>query len=404
MSRDRWLLVSIAANALLAAGWLASFAYSSAGRPAPATSAPPRIDPPRLAGSASLAPATIAGESDGAAEWPRWIRSLRAAGVSARLLATLVTADFDHRWENRQRELQHRFERGEIDAATLTHAQGDHDQEQDREVRAALGEADFHAWKKDLVLRDLTFAGVALSPAESDQIYAWRASVEAQRRALEAAHRRGEIDDASLADRAAAVAADGQAKINALLGDARLAVLNLADDGVEVSLRQTTAQLNLPAKEFDELADLQRARVALQNDLDRANASDPSSSARHLAVDAARDEAYERILGPERFDEWRKSADRRYQVMQHYASALYLSDADIANVYASLQQQEKQARDYQLQALAATERGAPANWAAVQDQIDESKRQTEAALRQSLGEERFEKLQRNHVIVFAPGE
>ena len=86
--------------------------------------------------------------------------------------------------------------------------------------------------------------------------------------------------------------------------------------------------------------------------------------------------------------------------MQQYAPAWGLSDGDINNLYDTIQSYEKSVRDYQARAEAVEGQGQSVDWPAVQKALREYAQQTEATLRKSLGDERFNKLKRNNVFAF----
>lgn len=394
MAAPRWFAVSVVTNGLLAAALIASLRSSDGG--AQRIPEKPRIA--RASPFASLAGRAIGSKGVAAPSWTKWVGAVRSTGVAGNALAALIAADFDRRWEVYQRDLQARLERGDIDTKTMTRALAQHDRALENELRDALGDIEFRAWKKGNLLRDFAAAHVSLTAVESDRIFDARVSLERQRRDLEDAHDRGEIDSPALADREAALAAECQAQVGAIVGEARLTEMNAVRDGVDADLRQTLGQFGLSAQEMNSLADLQRAKVSMQTELESRYGSDPSYAARRSAIDAARDAAYESILGPTRFEAWQQATDPRYRVMAEYGAALHLDAGDIASVYATVQAQEKQARAYQLQALSALEQGNRVDWAAVQTQIEASKRTTELSLRRSLGDERFEQLQRNGVM------
>jgi hypothetical protein len=402
MPRDRRLFVSVLANGFLAAGLIWSLvrpAHVPPPLPTAVASRVPVVAPGAKSASSPRGPAE-------AAEWPQWMAELRIAGVPNRVLASVVLTDFDRRWEQTQRKLQRDFDAGEIDSETLMRAATQHDREMESELRQALGETGFRAWQKDRLLHEFTLAGVPMSEEESDRIYQLRRTDEEHRRRLGEAQRRGEIDSLELSSRLGALDSDYQAKLVGVLGEKRINEMNFSGDGVEADVRRHLKRVDIPSGQVEELADVQRARDILQNDL-AAHAGhnaegDPAFEARRLAIDAARDQAFERILGSQSFAEWQKSRDPRFLNLRRYATAWQLNEAEVASVYASIQTQENRTRGYRLRALSAERQGVPTDWAAVQNQIDELAQQTEQSLRRALGDERFERLKRNEVLTMHP--
>ncbi len=402
MLRLRRLTVSLAANALLTAALVTSLLRPPPKAPHQPIASAPSIARPRRSLTTFAPNDPTDGSNSVRPEWTKWIRAVRASGVSGSALATLLIADFERRWEVYAGTLHDRLDAGEIDASAMTRLLARHDRAQERELREALDDAEFRAWKKEVLLRDLTSAHLALTDEERDRVFEARAALEASRRSLEDAHAQGRIDDATLADREAALGRECQAKVNAIIGDERLAEMSAVRDGVDASTRQTLRSFNLPTADLNALADTQRARNTLQADLEKQYGADPSYRARQLAVDAARDSTYESVLGPSRFDVWQKATDPRFQTMVRYSSALHMSASDIAATYATIEGQEKQAQLCQLQALSALESGRPVDWAAVQKEVADAKQNTETSLRAQLGDERFEQLRRNGVVTLTP--
>lgn len=341
---------------------------------------------------------------DPGAEWPKWIAGVRALGVPNALLASLVQADFAQRWERRSRALELRRAAGEIDEEGLARELGDHDEEQARELRAALGEPGFVAWEKDQVLRSFSAANPPLTEAEGEELYRLQKESDSKRRELTAAHARGEIDAVALDTALEALEEAHASEVKSILGGSRVGSADLVDDSARVNLRRQFKALNVPDDQIEKLADLDQARAVLETDLDEssdaAGQSDRSREAERLAVTEARDRAVERIVGPEAFQAWQRMTDPRWGALQKFAPAWNLNEAEAARVYALLQQRDAAARDAQLQALASQPSGGGPDWPAVQRELETQARSTADSLRQLLGPDRFQRMEQNGV--FAP--
>src|SRR2546421_391522 len=104
----RWLALSLAANLVLA-GWL-FFSRRATPPVVTFTNIPvARAHEPAV----SLKPIAVAPRSVG--DWRSWLDQLRLAGVPDKVLAGLATADFEGRWEDQQRELQRKYDNGDLD-------------------------------------------------------------------------------------------------------------------------------------------------------------------------------------------------------------------------------------------------------------------------------------------------
>ncbi|HUR60096.1 MAG TPA: hypothetical protein VM029_20400 [Opitutaceae bacterium] len=403
LARDRmkrWLCLSLLLNAALAGAW-----WHASGRATapdhPVQPVGPHFMARKNAAAGDTTNSAETGPAAKGAEWTRWLGALRGAGVSSRVLAGLVTADFEERWEKRLAQLQRDFEQGRLSLDDLVRIQRGHDAELEKEMRLALGDEGFRQWDKAVVLREMGASALELSTAEGEAAYALRKDLVAQLRAAEAAHDRGELDESDLAERLSTLERDHQEKLKPLLGAERYAALQGRGDDIRGELRRELRKIALEPAQFDALAEARRAsdrehaEVARQEE---GGAKGVDFELRRAAIDAAREREYERVLGPVAYADYQRNNDTRYQVMQRYANAWKISEAEIAGVYATIRSYENTVRGYRQQALAAEQVGQPADWVAVQRRITQYTQQTEDALRRSLGEERFEKLKRHSAL------
>src|SRR5436309_1842477 len=129
MTMNRWLALSLTANLALVS--LLLFARRTATPPIHSSTTPP------VAAKRDL-PANKTPSAPGAgSDWRSWLGQLRADGVPDKVMAGLVVADFENRWEAQQRELQRKFDNGDIDADVLAQADSDHASARDQELRLA---------------------------------------------------------------------------------------------------------------------------------------------------------------------------------------------------------------------------------------------------------------------------
>lgn len=407
MKRHLWLVASVVVNVVLLAALATRWSAvrpSSTPPPSP-TALPPAslgVPVPPVVPAQGMPLGSMA--SAQAAEWPRWLPQLRAAGVSEEILAGLVIADFDTRWDQRLGYLQRQYEAGAIEQTVVAHAHNLGDAEQEQELRLALGDEGFRRWEQRNLLREFAPQQLRLTPAEGDAIYDLRRNLIVQRRGLEQANQRGEIDDADLADRLAAVETDYHARLKPLLGEERYAILNGADAEPNADLRRQLQNVAVSPAQLNALADVRRASDALNAEIDRQWDESPTRELgfemRRLALEAARDREYERVLGSEKFAEFKKANDARYQSLKRFAETWRISHGELENLYATLQNYDRTVGDFRQQAFLAEQKGQPVDWPDLQRAITEFSQQLEQSIRKSLGDERFDRLKRSAVLTF----
>jgi hypothetical protein len=411
MKTDRWLALSLILNGMLGAVVVSLMVYRAPSKvppPAGSSAAPIHTANPRAAAAeddrVASTPVVVGGTAPNAAEWPRWLDQLKRAGVSQKVIAGLVVSDFEARWERRVRDLQERSEKGELDADALGREHAKHDEELENELRVALDEDGFRAWDRENTLRDLPLDRLGLEPAARDTLYALRKNLLLERRQLEEAHRAGTLDDQDLEQRSSKLQTEYQRKLQEVLGDEGYSALNSPGDGATVELKREFKGVPLVDAQFDALLDVRHATDALRSDLERQSEANPSRTAefeaRSEALEAFRNQEYQRVLGPEAFAQFQRDNDQRYQTMKRYASTWNLSSGEIENVYGTLQSYEKAVRDYRQQALQAERQGQHVDWTEVGKTIDQISQQGEQALRASLGDDRFARMKRSSVLFF----
>jgi hypothetical protein len=405
MNPDRRFALSVTLNCVLAGAvaWLvfarspsvheSATTHASGGGERHATA---EKTPTTVVESTENSPAT------GTAEWPKWLKPIRTAGAPPHALASMVMADFERRWSARMADLQNQYQNGTIDMATLTRAMNRRDAEQEAELRAALGDADFREWDKEVTLRGFTPGGKPLSPTESDAVYDLQKALAAKRMKLDEANQRGEIDDEDVAAQMTAADKDYENQLKPILGDERFAALQTGPDESAAELRRQLRVVKADENQFKALLEIRRVTDELQSEVgmqaENAPAAGVDYEARRKAIEAARDREYERVLGPAGFASFQRDNDSRYQAMQRYAAAWKLEGQEIDTVFSQIQSYEKTLRDYRQQAIAAEQRGLPVDWDAVQRGVTQLSQQAEQTFRSTLGEDRFDKLKRNSVL------
>jgi plasmid maintenance system killer protein len=329
------------------------------------------------------------------------VDQLRAAGVSNRVLARFVQADRDEAWEKR-------FEQGRNsgNGDAMAALQLEHDMTLDQDMRAALGEEGFRAWDQERMLREANIGKVALSPEESGTIYNFKKSLQQRQWDLESARLKKTMDDAEINDAANKAYAEYTEQMKALLGEQRYAKsLGMDDETAANNLRQDLAKVGPNDSQFRDLLKAQRDWTDRRSEIEKQYQDSPTSpeyAAKLKALDDARDSEYQRVLGASAFDKLQKEQDGGYSKMKKYQDIWGLNDSSIDYVYGATKYFEKSVQDYQAQANALEAQGQKVDWEAVTKNLQQFTAQSQQALKEYLGQERFEKLQKNGVLQFDP--
>lgn len=400
MNRSPLLVTSLTLNVALAglAAWLA-VARSPRGAVAPAGPAVFAAPATSIA-NAALRTADLATVPSPDAR--AWIPALRAAGVPDAVLAKLAAASFDEQWDKRRRTLRQQWERGELDDDSWAQFNRQHDAELEAALRAAVGDAAFVAWHKAKLLAGLGLERIALSPDETDALYALRKDLLQQRRDLDVRRRAGSIDDAQTANLEDQLEADYEAKTKALLGDDRYAALHRGNDRVEGSLRRNLQSLNVDAAKIDAVVAVEQQwrdrRSAIDADAAReAQLSPDAYQAKLSALEAERDAALQRELGADGLDRLRQLQDERYRKLTRYAQLWQLTPDEVQNVYGALRDYAQSVEEYRREAL---NRGV--NWDATQQAVDKYRAAMAASLHAKLGDTKYQKLTASDVLDWDP--
>jgi hypothetical protein len=368
---------------------------------------PPAINPPstQLANRQSADLPTLRADSLTPAKQNdvnSWLDSLRNAGVPNRILASVVIADLENRWEAKERDLQQKFDTGDVDADALTQLETERVAEREQALRTALGEHGYREWDKENTLRDLNLGSVKLADAESDSLYQLRKNLAQSQRDLEQASRDGKLDGADLSQKLSALQTQYESDARTLLGNDRYAAMNHSPDPVAADLRRQTKDLHPSDDQLGALAAAQKQwneqRAALDRQLESGQLSPEQHDAQMQTLNASRDQAYQTALGTNAFADFQKTQDANYQAMKHYAAAWQLSESDIDYLYRTLQNSRMSINGYQQQAQMLQGQGRPVDWSSVQQNISQFSGQVEQALQTYLGEERFKKLEENKVL------
>jgi hypothetical protein len=118
--------------------------------------------------------------------------------------------------------------------------------------------------------------------------------------------------------------------------------------------------VNPSDSQFQDLLKAQQQLNDQRAALDQQFQDDPTSpdyADQIQALDEARDQAYQQVLGTNAFDTLQKQQDDGYSKMKKYENTWGLDDNQIDSVYASIKYYQKSVQDYQAQAKALEAQG-----------------------------------------------
>ncbi len=327
----------------------------------------------------------------------QWVDQLRAAGVPNKILAQVVLADFEGEWDKRLEEC--RGDAGKIDALQV-----EREKDQEAEMRAALGDEGFKRWDQENMLREADIGKVQLTDSEASAIYDLKKKLQQRRWDLDEARLNGGMDDTEINDATDQAYSEFNQQMKALLGDDRYAKSQGTDDGaIAANLRQDLAKANPSDSQFQDILKGQQQLDERRSELDKQFQDNPSSAdyaAQVKALDEARDQEYQRVLGTNVFDSLQKDQDIGYSKMRKYENIWGLDDNKVDYVYGTMKYYEKSVQDYQTQARALEAQGQSVDWDSVNKNLQQFAQQTQQALQNSLGQDSFNKIQRNGVFQF----
>ncbi len=386
--------ISVAGNLVLLAAlvmlWRSASTVAPGARPVVAAPAPSHLSTAAAVGSPgnAVSPVQIGGD------WHHWIEPLRQAGVPTEVLAGLVQADFDRRWQTRQAALQQRYMRGEIDADRLAAAGIERDTELDHELAAALGPEQYRAWDMERVLAGTNVDRLPLSAVERSAVYDLERGLRDELRQLESEKLSGAIDQTTFNRRQqnAQDAVDRQLQV--IVGAPRAAQLQGADDTVG-TLRRALRDDALTPMQLDTLAALQRTWDGTRSRLltREINTDDPRIEDQLRTEEAAYRERFDDIAGTGALERFQKAQDSRYIALERNASRWGLAQSLVDPVFATIVNFEDTAKHY---ARDATERGVDPRTR--NTTLLDFQQKTEQALELKLGPSLYGDLRRNGIV------
>ena len=325
------------------------------------------------------------------------IDRLRALGVPNEVLARIALTDFESQWDER-------FEACQGDMARTAALQLEKDRAKDSAMAAALGEEGFRLWDQNYMLWEALSTPVAVSPEESDAIYALKKKLQLRNRELEQARLDGTMDEASINAACDLAYSEHFRQLNLILGDERYAVSQQLDDAFAADiLRHRLAGANPSDAQFRELFKLERDWNKVRMELDHRFQNQPLSAeyqARSRALEQTRDQEYQRVLGADVYAAFQKAQDPAYGQMKKFETLWGLDDGKIDYVYDTMKAYEESVSIYKAEVLGRQSQGGNVDWEAVNKDLQSFAENTRGTLRAQLGQASFDKLQNNRVLRF----
>lgn len=327
--------------------------------------------------------------------WTDSMARLRQAGVPGAIIAKIVVEKVAQKWTPLEAQFERQYLNDEIDARRLAELHDERASEEERELRAALGDG-YREWHREHLVQNMNLGGLAPAEGQKEPLYALETDWRKRLHELEVAKRNGQLDQDAFDAAFARGEGEYKDKLAAIIGRERVYGEPTENDP-RTYLRQEFSRLQLTDAQIAELASVQKTwsdlRGAMAKSLEQSKTMDVAYEGDLQAMDRARDEEYRRILGTEVFDGWQKARDDRYRALRRHAPALGLEPAQVEHVYATLRAYDVAAVTFEHQAQVRSHVGQPVDWAVVDDSLATHANQTEAALRAYLGNERFERMQ-----------
>jgi len=385
---------SLVGNAVLGVAALALLFYKTPSAPMPV------VIPAAESTTAEFSPLPKYTEAASPAFRRRWlVDQLRAMGVPNKILARIVQADLDAAWTKRSAAIALK---SHGDPATMMALQLEVDKSLDNEMRSALGEEGFREWDRANMQREANSGHIEMTGSEADESYKLWKALQKRQLDIREAKLKGDLDEAGLNDEYAKAMAEFGDQMKALLGSDRYAQSQQTDASASVAaLKQDLAGAHLNDAQFADILKAQQQineqRASLEKKFGN-DASSPEYAEQMKALNDARDQEYQKILGATAFDTLQKSQDPSYNQMKKYETLWGLNDENVDSVYNTLQYYQKTIQEYQMQARAREAQGQSVDWTTVKQNVKQFTDQTQKSLQTYLGEDRFNKLRQNGVF------
>lgn len=332
-----------------------------------------------------------------------WVQALRDAQISEKVIADVAAANFEDRWHALALENQKKFDRGEIDQAALSGFDLQHDEEREKQMRAALGDEGFRHWDQARELADLERSGVQLSADESGKLYEMRKNLARMQLELDKSRLQGKLTDEDAASQSGALYTQYNQDLLKFLGDDRYAQMQNGGDTGASGLKQNLNSINADDSQVSGMETAQKEWNSQRNQLDvqlqKGEVTAEDYQKQLAALDAQRDQEYQKVLGTNGFAEFQRNQSEQYQALKRIGPGVGFSSDDVNSLYAMLQDYQTEVSDYRDRAQQLQSQGQTVDWPTVNKVLANYQQQTESALRDQLGD-KFDKLKRSNVMPF----
>lgn len=332
-----------------------------------------------------------------------WVDALRDAQISEKVIADVSAANFEERWHTLALENQKKFDCGEIDQATLSGFDLQHDEERERQMRAELGDNGFRRWDQTRELADVERSGIQLFADESGKLYELRKNLARKELDLDKGRLQGTLTEADAASQSSALYSQYNQDLLKLLGDDRFAQMQNGGDTGASALKQNLSGIQADESQISGMKTAQQDWNSQRNQLDiqlqKGEVTAADYQKQLAALDTQRDQEYQKVLGTNGFAEFQRNQSEQYQTLKRIGPGVGFTEDDVNNFYAMLQDYQTQVSDYRDRALQLEAQGQTVDWPAVDKALADYTQQTESALRNQLGD-KFDKLKRSNVMPF----
>ena len=381
-----WSRCSVALNVVLAAALAWEWQMHHSARSANAVPA----HPAPAGTEAGKSVVSRAGAPTKPMSWTDSMAELRRVGVPAAVIAKLVIEKVAQKWTPLEQKAEEDYLNDRIKPKDLAEMRDRRAREQEEELRAALGDG-YRAWDKENTVSNMFLGGLDPTEAQKEPLYVLQQDHLKRLHDLEVRQRDGSMDERAYLQ---AHDQEEQQYKNALadiVGRERVFGRPPAEAHFD-EVRRQFASLQLSEAQVKQLAQIQQtwsdARGALARSLDATQTLDAAYEGDLNALDRARDDEFRRALG-DAFDAWQKTRDSRYDVVarniQRWNLPLERADA----IYRAIRNYELVTANYEHQAQIQQQQGQPVDSVAVETTLANYTRQTEAALRRYLGDDKF---------------